>query len=969
MKHKWLSLFVLALPLCSCSLSKSTSARALTKDENVVVELGDKIEVENRSLVYEGQTKAVEGQIILPDGSSKKGSSFTISMPGVYIVNYRAFFGTVEVSESIYYNCYRKSGDLFISSESKNQPQNGEYSFNLKNKKAQGAKLSLDSRTKFTYDGIIDFNSFSFDQPFLEFIVDTSKQDNSDLEAFTVRLTDVENSNNYVEMLITDSGPVDDDGKGCYIRAGANNQFKSGYEGDRLHIVNYGTNVASSFRALPTENPVRTAQLFLNYPQRAFYVYPTYGSLIKSMITDLDDKEIYGSSIWEGFKTGKATLSIFATSLNSSNANLIVTKVAGIDLSQMVFEDHSAPEIQIDYDGQLPANLPKATLNKPYKIFDADIVDNFDRNLTYSTYVTYQDKENHKNKDVTVTNGYFIPKQVGNYVITYVSKDYSNNEAKKTVTISSIEDEQTISTSLEVTSISELLYTPIELPSTDDLVVTGGSGKAKKSRMLVDSSNQEIEIEGNTFIPTKVGTYKAHYTAVDYLGQSHTSTITINVEKPDKPIFIGDLFLPRVLIKDHKYTLPPYQAVEVINSETVYLYSKVYVNDTLSQDNTFTATGTSCAISYRVTGQTGEEVYNTNINVIDTNGSKKQNEYFVGDFDTKEIKEFGVSLTTDHDASAYFASVLPYDNPFVRFEIPKDHKNFNKLTIKFSDHKNPNISLTFVLDFIDDQTFITTDDQTIEYNKTSSEDMETYVVSVNNNTKSLVDINDKEIAVIHHDDKGNPFDGFVNGVYLDIEMEGVSGDSTINIVSIANQAFGTLGLGVDYDIGAPIIIFNKKFVTEQSYGEMAYVPSVEVFDVLSDVNVKMTVTGPDGKERISNEDATIDRSFKLDSFGSYLVTYKAKDSAGNSVSYPRKITVYDYIAPEINITGSLSATYSIGSPVSIPTYTVTDNRNDYTLDVFLIMPNDEERLLLIDKNGKITSYLSKDNNIYDDSFK
>ena len=79
--------------------------------------------------------------------------------------------------------------------------------------------------------------------------------------------------------------------------------------------------------------------------------------------------------------------------------------------------------------------------------------------------------------------------------------------------------------------------------------------------------------------------------------------------------------------------------------------------------------------------------------------------------------------------------------------------------------------------------------------------------------------------------------------------------------------------------------------------------------------------------------------------------------------------MYDTIAPEITFSSSLKSSYSINAAISIPKYTVTDNLDEYILDVFLILPNDEERLLLIDENGEVTSYLSKEDPIYNDSFK
>lgn len=976
MKNKFI-LFPLLflLPLCPCSVSSIYQAKALLTDENHVVEMGDVIEVAPRTLIHNDEKKVVEGQIILPDGTSKSGKSFTIAMAGVYTVNYRAIFGTEEVNESIYYRCNRNSGDLFISSESNNKPTIGEYSFNTKTKQIRGAKLKLDSKTVFTFDREIDFSSYSFDDPFIEFMVDTSTQGESDLETFTVRLTDVEDANNYVDITITDSGPIDDDGKGCYILAGSNNQFKTGYEFGRLHISKYGTNVGSSFRALPKEDPANNVRLYFDYSHRALYVDPIYYWKTKEIITDLDDKEIYGSSIWEGFKSGRATLSIFANSLSSPSANVIISKACGVDLSQLIFEDYNAPEINIDYAGQSSLNIPKATVGKNYNIFNASIVDDFDKNLKYSVSVSYLDEEKGKTKDISVINNSFKPQKAGTYTIKYLAKDYSNNVATKTIDVLAVNDSQTMTISLPTPSITQNLYSKINLPSINDVIIEGGSGKAKVERLLLDSNNKEIEIEGDVFIPEEIGTYRAYYTATDYIGNISTCSLTIEVEDPGEPVFIGEVTLPRVLVKGHTYTLPSYQGAEVVGGKTVYLDSDIYVNGKKISNNTFVVEST-CDISYKLVGQSGNKSYDASIDVVDSGSPLNKAAYFNGNFNAVE-EEKDVTLTTDHDSNAVFASVLPYQRLFVKFGLNKDNVNFDELVFKFSDSTNPNISLSFTVSFNGDKTYVTAGDVADKYElayETETylvddveKEYELYEITFDGVERVLRDINYKELAMVKTDDNGNPFNGFNHGVYLDISLNGVTSQSEVKILTISNQKFGHIDMYDDFY--APTIIFNEKFVNEQGYGENAFLPTVEVFDVLSDAYATVTVKGPDGKYRLQDEDAKEIHTFKLDAFGSYLVNYKATDSVGNTATYTKKIVVYDFVAPEITITGKLKDIYNLNAEISIPSYTVKDNLNDYTLDVFLILPNDEQRLLITDKNGKVTSYLDSNSMVYNQSFR
>ncbi len=966
------------LALLTASLSSTNSSfpvKAITEDENFIVNVGDSIDVKDRVLIHGDERKTVSGQIIFPDGSSKSGRSFLISMPGVYQVVYRTYFGYEEECETITYRCNYKSSDFFSSSVSNNKPGIGEYSFNNKLASVQGAVLNLNTKTTFTFVDPIDFSSFDPNNPFIEYIVDTTKQGESDLETFIVRLTDTEDSSNYVDINITDSGPIDDNGQGSYIRAGACNQIKTGYEflgsGYRLHRNKFGCNVGSSFRALPTNNPVKPTKLYFDYANKSLYARPIMNTNNeKDIITDLDSEDIYASSVWQGFKNGKAFVSIFGKSIPSSTAKLVVSRVGNLDLSELVFEDHAGPTIEIDYNGQSIADLPKATIGRAYPIYKANVKDNFDKNLTYSVSVSYIDTVNSKKKDVSVKNNTFIPMQSGTYVITYTAKDYSNNISTKSLNITSILDSQAMTINLSETSKSGIVYSSFDLPSPSEISISGGSGKASATRKILKPNNEEITLFGDTFVPTEVGAYKVIYTAVDYIGNIASATLTINSLDTVKPIFIGELNVPRVLIKGRSYTLPSYQGFETINGSLKYLSTNVYVNDELLSDRSFVAS-TECNISYKVTGETGTNQYDFSIPVIDGNNGQAQQNYFYAANPSfvAEENEFNVSLSASVDASWVFASVLPFDTPSVSFAKDPSLNEYQYLSFKFSQANNPNLSITFKVRFDGDLAFVSIANSTKEYSLgyENRDGQNVYSLVFDNATSFLTDINYKNIAKVYNDDLGNPFASFTGGLYLDISLLGVTGSSKINILGISNQSLGHRGYYLDST--SPIMIFNSKFVNEQNYNEDAFIPTVSVFDVLGSTKASLSIKAPDGSYIFKDADPTKSQTFKLSMFGNYILTFYVEDSSGNFVSYPRKITVKDTISPTLTVNNNLKDSYKINSEISIPSYSVSDNLGKYTLDVLLMLPNDEERLLLKDVNGKVTSYLTSDNPIYNSSFK
>ena len=528
-----------------------------------------------------------------------------------------------------------------------------------------------------------------------------------------------------------------------------------------------------------------------------------------------------------------------------------------------------------------------------------------------------------------------------------------------------------MSISLDALPISKDLYSKITLPSTSEVIVNGGSGNASIERKLFDNNNNEISVEGDTFIPTKIGNYKLVYNAVDYIGNSATTNLAIEVTDPGHPIFVGEENLPPILIKGHKYTLRNYDGVEVVNGETVSLKSKVYVNNVELTNNTFTASST-CDVKYELNGSTGKETYFKNIPVVDSGNPLNFANYFYGDF-VKEVNAEDVKLSASSgDANDKFASLLTYDNLFVQFSTDVTSINFESINFKFTDSTDLNNSLTFKVKFYGEDAYILIGNDLTEYpfSRGGLDKEDPFAIDFNSSTRVLTDIKEKELAVVKFNDQGNPFYGFGGGVYLDITMKGITSDSSLKVSKISNQVLGHLDETAYTDFMKPVVVLKDNFVVEQNYGDNIKIPTADVFDVLSDCNVTLSVVAPDGTYKLREVDARVDQTFVLDQIGTYTITYYGRDSAGNTAKYDRSVSVFDFTAPTLSVdSSSLKESYRLNDSISIPSYQVRDNRNDYTLDIFLLMPDSQQRLLKIDKNGVVTSYLDANSMIYNSSFK
>ena len=94
----------------------------------------------------------------------------------------------------------------------------------------------------------------------------------------------------------------------------------------------------------------------------------------------------------------------------------------------------------------------------------------------------------------------------------------------------------------------------------------------------------------------------------------------------------------------------------------------------------------------------------------------------------------------------------------------------------------------------------------------------------------------------------------------------------------------------------------------------------------------------------------------------------AKDSCGNKVKVNKVVFVNDNVAPTLTVNALSETEYKVGDTVTVPTYTVTDNMENLRVDVILILPDAQVRLLTSDTNGEIT-YAMTDATLYNSTFR
>ena len=965
-------------------------ASVLAEDEVTTITLGEKVAVESRRLVYGGQSKTVSGVIMTPSDKTYSGREFTAKEHGQYKVIYEALFGSHKVTKSVTYLCQRKSSDYFTV-DGGTTISYGDFRYNTKKYSHSGVIFDVKNGSTITFNEPIDMNDFMVEQPtnpepgktfrdptdspvaksLIDFLVDPSQQYQADFTGLLFTFTDVDDPLNYFEIRLQDTSG--DAGTLSYARVGASGGFLAGWEFSwsnettvnigHFHYSESGTGIAMSFRGQPYQDQIHSGNFLLDYNNLRLYTYP--GSHSHSQVffmNDLDDEDVYKNNAWAGFKNRKCKLTITPYSFNTASGRLIIKSVGKIALNNEVLVDDVAPTINVDYQGYSKSSLPKAVVGQRYPLFEASVNDNYDNNLSHNVSVTYHDAINNQEIDVSVKNNGFLPAKSGVYTITYSAKDRSGNKANDIVyKVSTIDAADNVSLALASTSNTVPVYSKATIPSINDVVTSGGveNGKINVTRTIIDPDNEELVITGDSFVPEKMGNYKIYYDGVDYIGNTGQVVYTLTVTGLDKPAFLSEPNLPPVLIKGFTYSFDSLTAVETIGQQIKSIDTEIKVNGQPYQ-NSVVADGTSMTVSYVATGESGNNTLSTNIPVVDVSDPDhqiNQAKYFYGG--TAIENEDDVTLSFDNDASYTFANKLDANDFYILFGKEAGDVAFSKMQVILTDVADNQSSVTFDIDLAKGKLSCAGFEE-VDFSILNNE----FAISFTNLGGAIKDLQNKSCGYCSFDDQNNPFTGFYKGVYLTISFVNVTGPVNLKVEKINNQSIGYKdGTG---DRMEPVINLNGRFATEQRFGATFEYPTFEAFDVLNEIETtSIRIVKPNGSP-ISGDHHFSD-SFTIEEYGDFTVVYQAKDTSYNSISLTKHAFVYDDIAPTLTVDKLAKDTYKVGAAVKIPAYHASDNLEGLSVDVILILPTNEMRILTHDENGVIT-YALIDTAIYNSSF-
>lgn len=961
----------------------------LAMDETETIHLGDKVTVEERKLVYNDESKDVQGVIVTPSGGTYHGREFTATEHGQYQVNYEAYFGHHLEKKTITYICQRRGTDYFTVNDSASKSY-GEFRHNTVKYFHQGVILDVKNGAEIKFTEPLDMDDFLISQnidagktfkdastgktanSLIDFIVDPTTRGTYDFTALKFKLTDVEDETNFVELTLKAPGFSDYVyGALSYAKVGFSGGFNGGWEYDWQTLVpgegkfsTTGTGLAMSFRGQEYEETLHSGQFLFDYANKRFYTFP--GSLSHSMtffMNDLDEPDFYKANGWKGFKNNKCYLSITPFNFSNSKGRLLIKSVGKFDFTSGEMPDNEKPVININYDGHEKGKLPKAVVNEYYPIFDSKVIDNYDSDLNATVSVTYRDTLNNKDIDVTIKDNKFLVNKRGTYYINYTAKDRSGNEADSvSLRVQTVNDVDEIDLTLTELEKECLVLDQVSFPSVEEISANGGSGNIKLTYEVIDPNGQVIETKNNAFTPSLVGDYRVIYRGIDYIGHTGEKTFVIHSRDLPKPKFLNSVSVPKAMIWGFTYSLDSIAAVETIDHVVKDVETEILINNEPC-DGSFIASGTEMVIKYCANGFSGVTIETYHVPVINTASAEyvlDQSKYFYGDF-VATMNQHDVTLSFEDDGSTLFINKLDSSNFAIDMEYVEGKDKFSNIGIKFTDIKDASKTVTMDIDLVNEKLSLP-GFKNISY--AISKTYHQISMSYNDITKQLFDTSGNNVASLVEFDSGQEFTGFDNGLYLEISVSGVTASSLLKVTKINNQVLGYKeGSG---DEGRPTIRLNGTLIGSQYIGDEFVYPSYDVYDVFSEIeSSEVTITRPVGAMLRGDNEHPI--KFTIEAFGRYGVTYQASDTVGNTARINSAVFVYDDIAPILNVSPLEKTQYKLGDAVKIPGYTASDDSGSYSVDVILITPKNETRILTHDENGVVT-YALTNRDYYNSSF-
>ena len=875
--------------------------------------------------IFGGETKDAKIMLYYPDGSVYANPFVQFEKAGVYRLVYSATFNGAEYRDE---KVLTVSGELPSFTPSIRNGGTVEYGVaNPRYKALNGCLItSYDDTTVFTYNKIIDLSASTKDDLLIKLY---SAVDDWSTRTFpTIILRDVYDPSNFLTISLIYGWQITVQA----VRAYAPGQTSKGFRNSTLLINDQGTNVY--FPGYGQISPERkfldqSFDLYYDAAEKAIY---TRMANSKKLIIDFDSSE-YQEVIWGGFTTGEVYLSV------SGFKNLMVSEIYGNDFTEEFFEDKTAPVLFTDTGSYGVGDLPKAIINKPYKIYDYICTDNYDVDPKVDVKVFYGQ---YKTFDVMIENGCFTPKYEGVYTIRYEARDAFGNISVKTLQIETINVAEVVPVDYDLEfGLADTITIGNAYKIPKVVSKHGGISDLSVNVSVVDPTGEAVQIKGNKFIPDKVGKYVLTYSVADYVGNGTPNekkqVVEINVTMSDLPI-LNDVLFPEAILSGLDYELPIVKAYDYnadISTE-INVSVEVRLNGTqLEVQNgrvcPTVASGSSgvLKVKYIVENSVGSVEKEYEVKVINPgSGSGYMAGYFYsskGNVVSTATKDGVLLNATQSGSVVQFINPLLANTVVLNFSVFDSRTDADSFTVHLYDYRDRNVSVSMkVLRNNESETtsyFLVNGGIPVKIAGSFSSNEYPFSINYLQDFLALMDAQGQMLGSLVADENGNVFKGFPSRkVWVEIEFGEIGSDGfALQCITLNNQNLNYS----DEDVVRPQAVLDGYIPEYIEKDTVLTIPKIISQDVLSGkttVRVQL-ICGRDVVFTAENNEP-FDYKFTEPK---YTVKYTISDGSGWTVTPTYTINIIEYVPPEIVFDSEFKTTAEVGTEYTLPKYTVTDN--------------------------------------------
>ena len=934
--------------------------------------LGEVFSAPSIKLSHGGKEYEAKPYIKFPSGKISENETIKLTEAGAYEVIYLAKCNDVMLSDTYKFVV---TNELYSVMGEKSTVYYGTHEYMPDTK---GIITSIRPNESFVYNKPIDLTSYNKNNKIVTLNVLPNNIGIADAQKILIKLTDIYDEDNYIvlEMKKVEDNKLAWAETATYVAAYSNGQDSCGLESGShpntgrvveynggiytIHKNNYyGTWTGYAMTGAPRYVSTAIPNFKPEYVGEQEFSFAMdyangviYGGPFLSLVNDLRSDIIYGSNFWTGFTTGEAYLSISALNYNAESVNLIIKEIAGestVNMSENLYLDTVAPTLDILWNDTYPVGL----VGHKYPIFDSYSYDEYDheeKDVKVNVYLNYG-LSNQVN--VATNDGSFIPQYKATYYIHYSVTDNAGNLNETVIPVTVNDDVEKIM--VDNISKSQTVYDVGEEVVVSKLSYKNVVGTLceKVTAVLKSDDSISYDVIDGKFVPLHSGDYEIKYEYSDYIFEGeYTYDVTIN--HTDKPLISENIVLENYFIKGCEYSLPTHYGYIFKDGKALEKPLKIFVTE---GNNTFEVTDNKykpnyngeITISYVLENLGHETRKDIKAYAVEVGyeSSLEMGKYFYSDnvTITPEGKYIEYTLVENKTTKLDFINSLPSSNFSIRLAASDAKNNFTKINLYLTDASDSSIRIKFTYEkeptgYVK---FYVNDKAATNYN-TLFASSENPILCEYNNRLLQVSPHPTNYQLVKETVYGDVFNGFVSDkISLEIEVDGVSGDSALRVVNLCGQPFTKIKADI---IEPKVYVYND--VGEFDIDSIYELSAATIVDVL-DPNIKafIRVKDPEGQIVSTVDGVLLDETapynvshkIKLTKFGIYQVYYEAVDTNDNKTTYSFVINVVDKEVPVVKIINPVTSA-KVGDIVNISSISISDNYSEkYDIYVCMIAPN------------------------------